>query len=439
MSKETHLYFTDLSREYGDVVSFYLGNRLTVVLSSPATIREAYRKTEFSGRPRNYLVKLYNPLFTGIVDASYSTTWKKHRHFAVKSLSAFGLGKSSFEAQILAESQHFSNILAIHPMALDPGDFVVAAISNLICVMVFGHRFEYSDKEFQSILHSLRETFSSLVGDRSRDYIPLLRLVPNKFVTKHVTLFEEVKTYIRRQIEEHKRTGKPGEARDYIDAFLTEMDTAKRTDFTENWLVNVVFDFFAAGTETTATALRWTFLYLAKYPEVQERVLGEIREVLADGQAPQYEDLKRMPFTDAVMCEILRLCSVAPLALVHSATEEGTIGGFHVPNGTDIYLNLWAMHHDERLWNEPMEFRPERFLGMDGQCRKDFEAYLPFGTGHRGCMGEQLAKMEFFIFLVTTIRTFSVTFPIGLKPDPIEGTYKLVYEPKTYDLLIQKR
>lgn len=165
-----------------------------------------------------------------------------------------------------------------------------------------------------------------------------------------------------------------------MDAFLAE--SYKGTEnFTEEWLVNVIFDFFAAGTETTATALRWACLYLAKHHDIQEAAYTEIVDAIGREHEPCFGDQARMPLMEAIMCEILRLTSVAPVALVPSTLEDTEINDYFIPSTSDVYMNLWALHHNPVYWLDPHSFKPKRFLDGDEKCKRDMEAYLPFGTG----------------------------------------------------------
>jgi len=158
-----------------------------------------------------------------------------------------------------------------------------------------------------------------------------------------------------------------------------------------------------AGHETTALALSWTVYLLGQHRDTEVQVAGEIAEVVGS-RAATVEDLPRLRFTDQVVTEAMRLYPPA-WAIGREAVEDCEIGGYPVPAGTTILISPWVIHRDPIHFDEPMQFRPDRWNGDLARQLPRF-AYLPFGGGPRICIGNRFATMEAILILATVIQRF---------------------------------
>lgn len=123
---------------------------------------------------------------------------------------------------------------------------------------------------------------------------------------------------------------------------------------------------FAAGTDTTATALRWALLYLIHYPEVQDKMLSEILQVTDGARLPVIADKVKMPYCTAVVTEVLRMGNVAPLSLPHVASQDFTVAGYFIPKGTTMIPCLSSFTHDADIFPNPHKFDPGRYIDSEG-------------------------------------------------------------------------
>ena len=161
---------------------------------------------------------------------------------------------------------------------------------------------------------------------------------------------------------------------------------------------------FVAGTETTATTLEWAMALLLNHPKVMLKVKAEIDEHVGHGRLLNESDTVKLPYLGCVLNETLRLYPPAPLLLPHFSSEACTVGGFDIPQGTMLMVNAWTMHRDPKLWEEPDEFKPERFEGGLGE-REGFK-YIPFGTGRRVCPGAGMGLQIVSLALGALIQCF---------------------------------
>ena len=156
-------------------------------------------------------------------------------------------------------------------------------------------------------------------------------------------------------------------------------------------------DLYGAGTETTANTLIWSIVYMLNYPDVLHKVQAEIDEVLGTRKIPCMSDKHNMPYVEATIMEIQRAADIVPLGVPHSVMEDVELRGYTIPKGTTVMSNLYAVHRDERIWDEPDVFKPSRFLDEEGRVLRR-EELIPFSVG--GCSTKYCKEIHstFFLF-----------------------------------------
>uniref|UniRef100_A0A672ZAW2 Cytochrome P450 2J1-like n=1 Tax=Sphaeramia orbicularis TaxID=375764 RepID=A0A672ZAW2_9TELE len=386
-------------RTYGDVYSLRMGPNFLVVLNGFKVVKEALVKQADSFADLLYSTTISYYIISGDL-------WKQQRRFALFTLRNFGLGKKSLEPVILDEFAHCAQeITGYKGKPFNPHLIINNAVSNIICSMVFGHRFEYDDENFKKLLKMFEKLYNA--------FPHLMRRLPGPHQTIQ-NIWKDVKKFIREELKDHKQNWDPSDLRDYIDCYLNEIQTVDST-FDEENMVVCILELFLAGTETTSTTLRWGFLYMAKYPEIQEKVQAEIDTVIGQFRQPSMEDRVNMPYTDAVIHEIQRIGNIVPLNLPHSTTREVQLGGYTIPKGVTVIPSLTAVLLDKNEWETPHTFNPGHFLNEEGKFVKP-AAFIPFSAGKRQCPGESLAKMELFLFFTSFMQRYTFSMPAGVKP-----------------------
>uniref|UniRef100_A0A452SNS7 Uncharacterized protein n=1 Tax=Ursus americanus TaxID=9643 RepID=A0A452SNS7_URSAM len=194
---------------------------------------------------------------------------------------------------------------------------------------------------------------------------------------------------------------------------IFELDCSTSTAyFSDENLVALVSNLFAAGTETTASTLRWALLLMMRYPEVQKKVCDEITKVVGSAQ-PRIAHRTQMPYTDAVIHEVQRFANILPTSLPHATTTDVMFKNYYIPKGTEVITLLTSVLRDQTQWEKPDTFNPEHFLSSTGKFIKK-EAFMPFSLGPRMCAGESLAKMELFLFFTSLMQKFIFQPPPGV-------------------------
>ena len=151
---------------------------------------------------------------------------------------------------------------------------------------------------------------------------------------------------------------------------------------------------------------------LSHYPDVQRKLQNEIMDVIGPARHPTLKDQDNMPYLRATILEIGRFASIFPFGLPHKSVQTCKLDKYTIPKNTEVWVNLWALHHDEKLWDEPFSFKPERFLDSDGQLvpvdHPNRKNVMPFGAGHRVCVGEVLALSRMFLITARILQNFTI-------------------------------
>ncbi|HLA63127.1 MAG TPA: cytochrome P450 [Rhodothermales bacterium] len=190
-----------------------------------------------------------------------------------------------------------------------------------------------------------------------------------------------------------------GEDRPDLLGMLLDAHDEDGSVMTDRQVRDEAMTLLLAGHETTANALAWTWALLAEHPEVEARLHAELDGVL-NGRPPAFEDVPRLAYTRQVFAESMRLYPPAWVVARQAREDVDLGGGVRFPRGGVAFFAPLFIHRDERFWDAPDEFRPERFAADVKRERHKF-AYLPFSAGRRGCIGEQFAWMEGVLVLAT--------------------------------------
>ncbi|XP_077972267.1 vitamin D 25-hydroxylase-like [Styela clava] len=242
-------------------------------------------------------------------------------------------------------------------------------------------------------------------------------------------------------ITEHEANFNANDIRDFIDAFLWEMKERGGDDpvFNKQELVQYIRDLIDGGTGTTASTLCWSLLCFAKYPKHQEKIYEEIAATIGESGIPSIEHQSDMPYTCAFIQEIMRHRTVLPMGVLHKTTEDAVLNGYAIPKNTPILPNMWSVHYDPEYFENPREFRPERFINRDGKFIKSSHV-IPFSLGSRHCLGEHLAKMELFIFLTAIVQKLEILpDPKQTPPSFFGGHINLIYEAPEFQAIFLER
>ncbi|XP_068454929.1 cytochrome P450 2K1-like [Clinocottus analis] len=423
--KMTYNTLVELSKKYGSVFTVYMGPQKVVVLAGYKTVKEALVNHADEFGDRHAMQSMDDSFHGNGITWANGDSWKEMRRFAMTNLRDFGMGKRASEDKIIEECEQLIKVFKKHkeePFNLTQP--INCAVSNIICSIIYGSRFEYDDPEFTTLVERTKRNLH-LVGSPS---LQLYNLFP--WFGKWIANRKELYTLTVANENQHlrlfsrlKETLDPQMCRGFVDAFLVRKQNLEESGNTNSHFHNknllmTVLNLFAAGTGTTATTLRWGFLFMAKNPKIQNRVREELSRVIG-GRQSQVEDRKNLPYTNAVIHETQRLANIVPMSLPHKTSQDVTFQGHFIEKGTVVYPLLISVLFDETEWEQPHSFHPAHFLDKDGKFVQR-DAFMPFSAGRRACPGESLAKMELFIFFTTLLQQFRFTPPPGVSEDELD-------------------
>jgi len=212
-------------------------------------------------------------------------------------------------------------------------------------------------------------------------------------------------------VAERRAAGAAG--RDVLSTLVAARDEDDGTGMTDVEIRDEVMTLLLAGHETTANALTWTLYLLSQHPEARDKVACEVRDVCT-GPVASFDDLPLLTYTRAVLSEAMRLFPPAYL-VGRRALEDYPVPNtdYILPARTVVFLSQYLLHRDERFWNDPSTFRPERWYEVEPSRHR--YAYFPFGAGPRICIGEQFAWMEGILVLATIVRRWRLQLAPGQK------------------------
>ncbi|RZC47677.1 hypothetical protein C5167_040625 [Papaver somniferum] len=217
----------------------------------------------------------------------------------------------------------------------------------------------------------------------------------------------------------------------YVDSLLNlelpDEEGGKRK-LSENEIVSLCSEFLNGGTDTTSTTLQWVMANLVKYQEIQSKLFHEIKKIEQsrsedsnDGEI-QEEDLKKLPYLRSVVLEGLRRHPPGHFLLAHAVTQDVVLDGYVIPKEATVNVMIAEIGRDPKVWEDPMMFKPERFLNEeDGSVNEELAdvtgnkevKMIPFGAGRRMCPAYGLAMLHLEYFVANFIKEFKWTAKVG--------------------------
>ncbi|CAC5358757.1 CYP2J [Mytilus coruscus] len=423
-------FVEEMTRQYGPMFRMFLGPYQIVFVQGHKHVLDVLQKRgrEFIDRP-NFIpgVKLAEKVKggSGIVSAN-GDDWKVMRRFSLQAMRDFGVGKSSLEENILEEIQNVIDDLEKMKGSeiTNLKEMMIKASCNIIHSLIFGYRYKHDNESLKKLIKTMDNIFSGPGSLSASGLFPVLNLIMKDNLKVRIEGFSTLKKYIEKHITEHRESFDPENIRDFIDMYLVaEKEESERTSvLNPAALLTSIIDLFAAGTDTTATTLDWSFLWMIQYPDV-----------IGPGRMVRLSDRRHLSYTEATLMEIQRLSNTVIFTLPHVAVCDTTINGFKIPKNTIIIPSLISVHFDETIWRDPKEFNPGRFLNQSNDIINK-EYLIPFSLGPRICPGESLARSELFLIFSNLLHRFEFS---KVDPDDIlsfEGITGITTTPSPYRL-----
>ena len=393
-------YLQALQRQFGKMATIYIGKTPVVLLFRPEHVR--YVLTE---NPRNFTSReVAEGLRQLIGDGLLTIDGEAHRQQRRMVQPAFHKKRVESYAGIMTD---YTEQMLQDWRAGDRID-IARAMQELTLRIVGKCLFNL---DMVGEVNTLGSAFTEMIGNPIgllEGFLNLRIDQPFTAYGKRMAAKRRVDEFIYRLIAQRRR-----ETEDKGDVLSMLLEAQEgEIGLSDTQVRDHIMTFVAAGHETTANALTWTFYLLSQHPEVREKLLAELKSVL-NGRAPTLDDLPNLPYTEWVLNESMRLYPPA-WTQGRRATEAFELDGVHFPAGTMVMFSQWVIHRLPDIWGDPEAFRPERWDPANGQKVPPW-SYFPFGGGPRICIGMPFAQLEAKLLLAAILQHYTPRLAPGYR------------------------
>ena len=398
-------FLTDLARQYGDICSFRLGPKRIFLLNHPDLIEQVL-VTDAKHYVKHFGARVYKPVLGNGLVTSEGDYWLRQLcqpAFLPRRLAGYGPTMVALTQKMIADDWSEGQLVDVH--------YEMSRITSAIALKTLFNLDR--GPEADDYTESLRDVFQRL-SIRFRRLLHVPHWIPTPNNVRMRRSLRRLQALVDGFIRQGRARKTPG---DDLLSRLIEAQDEDGTRMTDEQLRDEAMTLYLAGHETTALTLSWTWFALARHPQAEEKLVSEWSQVLG-GREPTVEDLPRLVYTEYVITEAMRI--YPPVYLVgREPLSDREVGGYLLPRGSTAFMSQWVTHRDPRFFDEPLEFRPERWA--DGLAKRlPKYAYFPFGGGPRVCIGNGFAMMEAVLLLATIGQQYRFT----LEPEP-EVTFDL--------------
>ncbi|XP_021769314.1 isoflavone 2'-hydroxylase-like [Chenopodium quinoa] len=408
-----------LAVKYGPVLYLKMGARPVLLLSSPEAVEECLVKSDvFVDRPRLLPGKHGGNNYTNMAWSPYGDHWKNLRRIAaVEILSPQRLQilsgiraevAQSFICRMIKDITENDGIVemksAIFGLTLDNMMRMLIGKSNYVEAsggMEASRRFQ----------KTMEGSFRVSGVNNIEDFLPILKYFkvflgsPEEFMKK---LIKEKNTFMEGLMLEHRELEREGNLSDGRKrAMIHVLLSLQKEDphyYSDEMIGSLILALFQGGTDTSAATVEWVLSLLLNNPKVLKKAQEEIDTNIGNTRLVEESDKNNLPYLQCIINETLRMYPTGPLGLPHESRDDCYVGGYHVPKGSMLIYNIWAVHNDPNIWDDPRNFKPERFSGLE-KTTLGYN-FMPFGTGKRICPGEHLANKMIWLAVAILVQCF---------------------------------
>jgi cytochrome P450 len=396
--------FQHLAETYGDIAHYKLGHHHIVFLNHPEYIREVLVVQNDNFIKERTVQRSKMLLGAGMI-TSEGAEHRAQRAIAQPAFHRQRIG--DYATTIVEEAAHIRDSWRAgetRDVAID----MMHLTLNIVARTLFATDLRQEVYELAAAINRIMGLYNFLVMLPAAEWLVHLR-PPG--LAAFVRARKRIDAVVYRMIDAHQRTGEDrGSLLDMMLAASPAHDAASRQSLRDQ-----VITIFLAGYETVANALSWTWYLLSENPDAEATMHREIDTVL-QGRSPTLDDVPRLPYTENVLAESLRLYPPA-WAMGRYARNDFALGEYFLPARTTVLISQFVIHRDPRFFSDPLRFDPDRF-NAEGKARRAKFTYFPFGAGARQCIGESFAWMEGVLILATLAQKWKLKLVPGHKVEP---------------------
>ncbi|GMN50263.1 hypothetical protein TIFTF001_019424 [Ficus carica] len=454
-----------MADEYGPIYCLRFGKHRNLVLSSWELVKECFTTNDrfFADRPNVTVGKYLFYNYASFALSPYGKYWRDVRkianfhllssqrvesleHVRVSEINSFT--KGLFRLTNCTNISHHDQEVKIVPL----GELLEQLMFNILVRLITGKRFaalgdqETTDGgEAKRLMKAIKEaTYVSGVFPVS-DVIPWLECLDiHGHLRSMKRIFKEIDSVLGKWLEQHRSSVSTKDGESGLMGLMLkniEENDAMLSGYSRDTVIKATaLSLIITGVDSTSLTIIWVVSLLLNNPSVMKAAQEEMDTLVGRDRWVQESDLNDLKFLQAIVKESLRLYPPGPI-LPREASEDGCIGSHHVPKGTRLIINLWKMHRDPRVWDDPCEFRPERF--MTTNAHMDFKGqhfeYIPFSSGRRSCPGFAQGLPMVQLVLARLVQGFELKTKDGMPVDMSEGPSIALEKVKPVEAVLSPR
>nr|QNC49779.1 cytochrome P450 71D616 [Leucophyllum frutescens] len=440
-----HHTLARVTEKFGPVVHLQIGEISTVVISSPEAAKEVLkvRDTACANRPQSISIEIMLYNYADFVFAPYDEFWRQMRKICImemlsaRNVKSYGSIRQDEVLHLIKSLQSASG------RAINLSEKIFATTSSIVCRVAFGKVLRDRD----TLIDLMKKGISLAAGFELVDVFPSFKMLHavswnrNKLLKMH----KELDAILDTIVEGHKlkENGEYG-GEDIVDVLLRMKESGElKFPITNENIKAVIFDVFAAATDTSSSTVDWAMAELVKNPNAYAKAQAEVRQAFTREEIVDAErHLHKLNYLKLVIKETLRLHPPVPL-LPRASREECEVNGYSIPLNSKVLVNIWSMGRDPKYWDEPESFRPERFENNNIEFFGNNFEYIPFGSGKRICPGISFGMANVELPLAHLLYHFDWKLPEGMTTADVDLTEAyglavirknaLVVEPTSYN------
>jgi cytochrome P450 len=408
--KDKLAFLTDAARTYGDIVHFRPGPLHAYLFTNPVHIREILIERA-AKLPKHRLQQwILEPLLGNGMSTSNGEVHKRQRRMAQP---AFHQARMDGYCRMFVEHtrEAMEGWEAGAEYELDR-EMQRVTVKN-VCKALFNGGTAHMDERAEKALPAALD----LLNIETNLWVRLPSWLPTEHNRKKKEVIGAVTEVMMKFAEDWRASGGKDKG-DLLSMLMLARDEEGRP-IGEAEVRDHLLTMFTAGYETTAITLTWTWIMLARHPDVEAALHRELDRVLG-GRAPTPEDIPKLTYVTMILKETLRLYPSAWLLMLREPVEDLEIGDYTIKKGSVVAISPYIVHRDPRYFSEPERFLPERFApSAEKQIPRG--AYFPFGMGGRACMGQSFAMSEAAVVLAIMAQRFRISVLPGQQIEPTGG------------------
>ncbi|XP_031483747.1 cytochrome P450 CYP82D47-like isoform X5 [Nymphaea colorata] len=437
-STSVHRTLAALSDQYGPMFFLQLGRRRTLVLSSAGLAKECFTGNDraFADRPELINAKYIGYDYAMIPFAPYGAYWREIRKICIlEVLSGRRLEMlkhirneeiDSLLKCLYSECRKEEEVGLQKRLSFLAMNIVLRMVARKRCFVEDSSKEDEEGKEFIKAVGETSHLFGIFTVSDALPWLEWLDVGGHVRAMKRA--HKKLDKIASKWVAEHRSRRDSGDAinnPDFIDVLISELQDEHFSNVhpPDTIIKATAWTMVAAGTATTSDTLEWALSLLLNNPHELKEAQDELDFHVGTERQVEESDISKLSYLQAIVKETLRLYPPAPLLVPHHSMEPVNIAGYNIPAGTDLYVNVWKVHRDPKVWADPEEFKPSRFVTTHKEVKVNGQSFelIPFGSGRRSCPGLSMALQITHLALARLLHGFEWRAPGNDPVDMSEG------------------